>query len=163
MEEIRIGGGPRDRRIGFIALAVSLVVATAFGGWAWFAGDPVTAHDARPVAAIVMAAVLFGALYIAFLAFGYTVLSASHLRTRSPALRRSVPWSEISAVELHSRTGRGSTTWMVRVRRKSGRSFIVPGTRLGSSEGAASARLVIEERWAHVTGERPSDPAAEAG
>lgn len=149
VEEIRIGGSARDRRIGLIALALGLVVVVAFGVWVYFTGDPVTAKDARPLVVIATGTILLGAFYVSYIAFGHTTLSALHLRTWSPLRHRTVPWPEIAAVELHSRTSRGGTVWMVRVRLAAGGSFIVPGTQTGSDHAAALAKLkTINEYWA---------------
>ncbi|MFE0459440.1 PH domain-containing protein [Kitasatospora sp. NPDC058965] len=147
MEERRIGGSPRDRRIGFIALTVGLVIAGGLGLWAWLAGDPWTAHDLRPLVALVGSILAGCSLLMAGLSFGYSVCGATHLETRSVLRRRSIPWHEIAAVEVASESGRGGTVYMVRVRMTGGRgSFIVPGSRSGgASEAVASAhRETIE-------------------
>jgi hypothetical protein len=151
VEEMRIGASSRDRRIGSVAFAVSLVIAVAFGLWTWLAGDPWTAKDSRPLVALTGSMIFVASLYMSYLCFEYSTLSISHLRTWTPLKRRSIPWTEIATLELHSRTGRG-TVWMVRAQLTTGRSLVVPGTQCGSDHEAASAKLkTINEFRAHCS------------
>ncbi len=88
---------------------------------------------------------------------GSTTVGLAGLRTRTLVTRRAIPWDEVTALEIHTLSGRGGNAGhILQAHRANGRPLDLPGvfatsSRAGDPEFVATVEA-IRAAWGSATG-----------
>ena len=93
--------------------------------------------------------------------YGKTLLAPDRMQFRTFVSRRSIPWHEVTKIEMHRhQTVRGGSWWQARVHRVNGRPLTIPGAFTNHRHDSAFEEKIgaIHNYWVRTVGSAAETP-----